>query len=275
MKHYVAALTIAGSDPSGGAGIQADIKTFTSLGVYALSAITAITVQNTQGVAASYPVSPEAVRAQIESIVKDVAPKVIKIGMVVNAPIIEAIADALKSMTAPAFIVLDPILCSSSGFVLLDAHGVKALEKHLVPLADLFTPNLAEAALLSGIDCIKDERETARAANYLKNFGAKNIIIKGGHSLGCPTDRLMLEDGSIRSFTGERIKSRNTHGTGCTFSSAVSAYVALGFPLTEAVAKAKDYTSKALLQGSDIMLGNGSGPLNHFFNPKHYICEEN
>ena len=274
MKRYITALTIAGSDSSGGAGIQADIKTFSSLGVYALSAITAVTVQSTQGVSESHPVSPEVVRAQIECILRDTAPEVIKIGMVVNTPIIIAIAEALKSIRVRPFVVLDPILRSSSGFTLLDSHGIKALKELLMPLTDLFTPNLDEAALLSGIDYIKGEEDIISSANILKSFGAKNIIIKGGHTVGEPIDRLVLEDGSIRNYYGKRIITENTHGTGCTFSSAISAYIALGFPLTEAVGKAKDYMSQALLGGADIMLGNGHGPLNHFFNPKHYICEE-
>ena len=267
MKHYPCILTIAGSDCSGGAGIQADIKTISALGAYAASAITAITVQNTCGVTGVHPVPPTYVKAQIEAVMTDIRPRAVKIGMINDAGIIRAIAEGLKRYT-PYYIVLDPVMISTSGHKLMEEDAITALTSQLMPLATLITPNLHEAEALAGKK-ISTVGEMETAARELLAFGSQAVLIKGGHleeEEMCDVLYIKGED-QPHHFSSPKIESRNTHGTGCTLSSAIATYLALGEPLEEAVRKAKAYVYQGILNGKDVHIGEGHGPLNHFFSP--------
>jgi hydroxymethylpyrimidine/phosphomethylpyrimidine kinase len=263
------ALTIAGSDPSGGAGIQADLKTFAAFGVYGASAITAITVQSTKGVEAVAPLSADLVTAQIEAVAADLAIHATKVGMLGNAAIVEAVAAAIAELDLP-LVVVDPVLVSSSGERLLDADGVQALCLELLPRARLVTPNLPEAEALSGrrIASADDAREAARR---IHGMGAAAVVITGGHarwddqgSGSTPQVADLLFDGrEFHEFRVARVDSQQTHGTGCTFASAVAAALALGQELPDAVARAQQYVAGAIAHAPGI--GHGRGPLDHFW----------
>lgn len=254
------ALTIAGSDCSGGAGIQADIKTMTANGVFAESVITALTAQNTTGVFGVFESSPEFVTQQLDAVFTDIYPDAVKIGMVSSAPIIKAIAEGLKKYEAKN-IVIDPVMVSTSGSKLLQDDAISTLEEVLFPLATLLTPNIPEAEILSDIKINSAEDMTNAAEIIGKKYNAA-VLLKGGHSINDAND-LLYSNGESKWFSGKRIDNPNTHGTGCTLSSAIASNLAKGMNLDEAVESAKAYISGALAAMLD--LGKGSGPMNHAF----------
>ena len=261
---YIATLTIAGSDCSGGAGIQADIKTMSALGCYAASAITAITVQNTLGVTAVHAVPPEIVAGQIKAVMDDIEPKAIKIGMVNDAETIFAIAETLKAYSLP-HLVVDPVMVATSGSRLMQDDALDVFCRELLPLATLLTPNVPEAEVLSGIK-ITDKGSMDKAARRILQLGCNNLLIKGGHLAGQKVDRLY---GDVDcEYVAENVVTRNTHGTGCSLSSAITTFLAQGFSTDEAIGKAKEWLTEALKAGADVEIGHGHGPVNHFFNPK-------
>lgn len=251
-------LTIAGSDSSGGAGIQADIKTITMHGMFAMSAITALTAQNTTGVYGILNADADFVANQIDCIFNDIRPNAVKIGMVSEVPIIKVIAEKLKEYKAEN-IVADPVMVATSGSKLISDDAIEALKTELLPLADVITPNLAEAQVLTGLE-IKDKDMMIKAAEQLSQTMNGAIIIKGGH-LDDTADDLLYTDGKAVWIKGERINNPNTHGTGCTFSSAIACNLALTEDKVKAVTAAKEYLSGAIRAGLD--LGKGSGPLMH------------
>ncbi len=255
------ALTIAGSDSSGGAGIQADLKTFQAHGVFGMSAVTAVTVQNTQKVYAIQEMRPEIVHDQITCLFDDTPIHAVKIGMAANAELIEAIAEALQKVDPPA-IVLDPVMISKSGYALLQEKAAQALAARLFPLAEVVTPNIHEAEKLVGasIQTVDAMRQAARA---IAKLGASKVVVKGGH-LGDEDATDILYDGQeFQAIRSTRIDTQNTHGTGCTFSSAIAANLALGQPFFEAVSRAKTYITGAIEHALDI--GKGCGPTHHFY----------
>lgn len=255
------ALTIAGSDCSGGAGIQADIKTMTMNGVYAMSAITALTAQNTTGVRAIQESTPDFLKQQIDAVFEDICPDSVKIGMVSSCELIEVIADRLRYYDAKN-IVVDPVMVATSGSALMKTDAVKTLEAELLPLAAVVTPNISEAQVLSGLT-VKTEDDMVEAAKVIWNNYKCAVLLKGGHSINDAND-LLYANGEPVWFKGKRINNPNTHGTGCTLSSAIASNLAKGFTLAESVHRAKDYISDALAAMLD--LGKGSGPMNHSFN---------
>ncbi len=252
-------LTIAGFDPSCGAGIAADIKTISAHNCYGVAAITALTVQNTRGVRGVQPVSAEVLRAQLEELVKDVPLAAVKIGMLATRANVQVVAELLEKKKF-SHVVLDPVLRATSGLELLEPSGIKELSKHLLGLASVITPNIAEAAVLSGME-IKGLEQMKAAAEKLRELGARAVVITGGE-LERPTD-LLYDGTTFTPFGSERVKSENTHGTGCTFSSAIAANLAGGRSLADAVVLAKAYVGKAIAKGYPI--GKGKGPLNHFY----------
>lgn len=254
------ALSIAGSDSSGGAGIQADLKTMTMNGVYAMSAITALTAQNTTGVKGIFETSPEFLKEQIDAVFEDICPDAVKIGMVSSVGLIEVIAKCLKAYKAKN-IVVDPVMIATSGSSLIKNDAVSALTKNLFPLAALVTPNIPEAEVLSEMS-IKGEKDMEKAAKIIGDTYGTAVLVKGGHSINDAND-VLYENDSCLWFKGERIDNLNTHGTGCTLSSAVASNLAKGFSLETAVKRAKNYISLALMAKLD--LGHGAGPLKHNF----------
>jgi hydroxymethylpyrimidine/phosphomethylpyrimidine kinase len=259
----VIALTIAGSDSSGGAGIQADLKTFAALGVYGASAITALTAQNTQGVEAVLVVPPDFVARQIEVVARDLNIGAVKIGMLATGEIIEAVAGALETLPGVP-VVLDPVMVAASGDVLLDEDAIDTLRTVLLPRATLVTPNLPEAAKLLGEAEAKDERAMSDQAIALRRLGAKAVLIKGGHAEGDQAIDILIDDEGELRLNAPRIPTDNTHGTGCTLSSAVAAELAKGASLREAAARAKAYVSAAIAAADQIEIGQGRGPVHHF-----------
>ncbi|MBR4588296.1 MAG: bifunctional hydroxymethylpyrimidine kinase/phosphomethylpyrimidine kinase [Lachnospiraceae bacterium] len=252
------ALTIAGSDSSGGAGIQADIKTMLANRVYAMSAVTALTAQNTTGVTSIMEVSPQFLADQLDAVFTDIFPDAVKTGMVSSSALIEVIADKLKKYSAKN-IVVDPVMVATSGAKLISDEAIQTLTEKLLPLADIITPNIPEAEVLSGME-IKSEDDMIAAAERISKTCNVAVLLKGGHSLNDAND-LLYHDGSYRWFKGKRIDNPNTHGTGCTLSSAIASGLAKGYSMEEAVKKAKDYISGALAAMLD--LGKGSGPMDH------------
>ena len=276
---YIAVLTIAGSDCSGGAGIQADIKTISALGCYAASAITAITVQNTQGVTAVHAVPPEIVAGQIRAVMDDIKPKAVKIGMVNDAETIKAIADALADYDIE-HIVVDPVMVSTSGSKLMQDDAIKVFIEKLLPMSTLITPNIYEAEILAGKK-ITDEDAMNDVAGEILSKGAEAVLIKGGHIEGDKKVDLLYN--AIRktearsseltmmigdSFESETVETRNTHGTGCTLSAAIASNLAMGLGINKAIDKAKYWLTSALIAGADVEIGSGHGPVNHFYAPK-------
>lgn len=263
------ALTIAGSDSSGGAGIQADIKTMTMNGVYAMSAITALTAQNTTGVTEIMEVTPDFLKEQIDNIFTDICPDAVKIGMVSSAGLICEISDRLRFYGAK-HIVADPVMAATSGARLIKEEAVSALKAKLLPLAEILTPNLPEAEILSGIK-ISDGSDMIQAARRISETYGCAVLCKGGHSLNDAND-LLFADGQYTWFPGKHIDNPNTHGTGCTLSSAIASNLAKGFDLFTSVRRAKDYISCALAAMLD--LGKGSGPMNHAFDLSGEFAKE-
>lgn len=257
------ALTIAGSDSSGGAGIQADIKTMTANGVYAMSAVTALTAQNTTGVTGIMEVTPEFLGQQLDSIFPDIYPDAIKIGMVSSVGLIKTISEKLEFYKAKN-IVVDPVMVSTSGSKLIKDNAIEALKKYLFPQAIVLTPNIPEASVLAGVS-ISDEGDMAKAAQIISNEYGCAVLCKGGHNINDANDLLYFE-GKCHWFMGERIDNQNTHGTGCTLSSAIASFLAKGMDLETSIQLSKDYISGALRSMLD--LGKGSGPLDHMWNIK-------
>ena len=264
------ALSIAGSDSSGGAGIQADIKAMTMNGVYAMSAITSLTAQNTMGVRAIYESTPKFLRQQIDAVFEDIYPDAVKIGMVSGSELIQVIVKCLKCHNAKN-IVLDPVMVATSGSSLIKTDAIGVLIDELLPIATLVTPNIPEAEILSGIKILSQE-DMVIAAKMIGDTYNCAVLLKGGHSINDAND-LLYDNGEIRWFEGKRIDNPNTHGTGCTLSSAIAANIAKGFSLEESVKRAKEYICGALEAMLD--LGKGSGPMMHNFDYNSYFAEEN
>lgn len=256
-------LTIAGSDPSGGAGIQADLKTFTALECYGMAALTALTVQNTQGVRDVYHLESEFVEAQVRAIFDDVRVDALKIGMVGNARTINALAEILKAKR-PKFVVLDPVMVATSGDRLISTHAVEVMKEMLIPLCDVLIPNIPEAEALTGMK-LSGAGGMEALAQAAGKLGAKSVLLKGGHAFDdyMATD-LLWHEGAVQSFSTPRIDTNNTHGTGCTLSAALTCYLARGRTLPEAAKEAKDYLTQALVWSSALKVGRGHGPVNHF-----------
>ena len=271
MRLHPGILSIAGSDCSGGAGIQADIKAISALGGYAASAITAVTVQNTLGVHAVQAMPPEIVSGQIEAVMEDLQPTAIKIGMVNDIRIVRVIADCLRKYS-PQYIVYDPVMVSTSGRRLMTDEAIEEIKKELLPLVTLVTPNLDEATILSGksIHNIQDMQETAKT---LTDKFETNFLIKGGHLEGNEMcDLLHTTDYTCHLYKEEKIESKNLHGTGCTLSSAIATNLAKGYSMQEAVQQAKKYITQAILAGKDLNIGHGNGPLWHFPDSIAQMC---
>ena len=263
------ALTIAGSDSSGGAGIQADIKTMTANGVYAMSAITALTAQNTTGVQGIFEVTPEFLGMQIDSVFTDIRPDAVKIGMVSSVGLIEMIADKLKHYEAQN-VVVDPVMVATSGSRLISEDAISVLKARLLPMATLLTPNIPETEVLAGRE-VKTAKDMIEAAAFISENYHCAVLCKGGHQLNDAND-LLYRDGSYRWFNGKRINNPNTHGTGCTLSSAIASGLAKGMTLDDAVENATEYISGALAAMLD--LGAGSGPMTHAFDIHSRFAEE-
>lgn len=259
------ALTIAGSDSSGGAGIQADLKTFAALRVYGASVVTALTAQNTTGVQAIHDVPADFVAAQIDSVFADLAVGAVKIGMLSRPETIRAVAEGLRRHAAGIPVVLDPVMVATSGDRLISKEAVETLRSALMPLATVVTPNLPEAATLLDEAEAGHENEAVGQARRLLGRGARAVLIKGGHGEGRESvDHLIAADGTLRRFAASRIETRNSHGTGCTLSAAVAAGLARGQGLAEAVAGAKTYVTAAIRAADSVPVGQGHGPLHHF-----------
>ena len=257
------ALTIAGSDSGGGAGIQADIKTFSALGVYATSVITAVTAQNTRAVIAVHSVPPEIVAAQIKAVLDDIDVHAVKIGMLANPEIIAAVAEALANFKG--HIVLDPVMVAKSGDALLDEAAVSALLQHLVPRADLLTPNLPEAAKLLGRPMASSIEETLSQGHALCALGAAAVLMKGGHAKGDICTDILVTSENTWHFQAPRIATRNTHGTGCTLSSAIAAKLAKGATMLDATSRAHRWLHGAIAAADHLNIGKGHGPVHHFY----------
>ena len=278
-KSYPIVLSIAGSDSSGGAGIQADLKTFSALGVYGATAITAITAQNTLGVVSQMALPPQMVREQIIAVMDDLHPSVVKIGMLSNAEIVNAVAEVLSEYKPK--IVLDPVIVSTSGHRLLSVEAQEVIKEKLLPISELVTPNIPEMETLTNMPLSSFE-EKEKAANYLLSLGTKAVLLKGGHEDGeMKTDVLYSKcqqstDNGQQSLSlvSESISTQNVHGTGCTLSSAIAAFLALDYSLEDAVKEAKLYITEAIRAGADVKIGHGFGPVNHFFNPKPLFKNE-
>lgn len=262
------ALSIAGSDSSGGAGIQADLKTMTLNGVFAMSAITALTAQNTTGVRSIEEVSPSFLKDQIDAVFEDIYPDAVKIGMVASSELIMTIAERLRFYKAKN-IVADPVMVATSGSALLKTDAVETLAKEIFPIATIITPNIPEAEILSSMK-IENEKDMIEAAKKIENEYGCAVLVKGGHSINDAND-ILYKKGEIKTFTGKRIDNPNTHGTGCTLSSAIASNLAKGYSIEDSIQKAKDYISGALSAGLD--LGKGSGPMNHAFDLKSVFAE--
>lgn len=256
MKHL---LTIAGSDSSGGAGIQADLKTFSALRTYGMSVVCAVTAQNTRGVLTYRAIDPELIADQIDAVFSDIRVDAVKIGMLGTVAAIETVARKLREY-APPLVVLDPVMVAKSGHRLLDADAESALLDLLVPSATLITPNIPEAEALSGLT-VSEEAGMQRAAEFFRKKGARAVLIKGGH-LTRSADDFLLDDSGGFFFKGERIDASHTHGTGCSLSSALAALLARGYSLREAVAESKTWVAQGIREG--LPIGGGCGPIHHF-----------
>ena len=257
------AVTIAGSDSSGGAGIQADLKTFSALGVYGASVIAALTAQNTHGVQGIHDVPAEFVAKQIDSVFSDLSVGAVKIGMLSQPAVIAAVAEGLQRHQARA-VVLDPVMVAASGDRLLAPEAVDTLRRLLLPTASLVTPNLPEAAALLDEAVAQDEREMIGQAERILHLGVAAVLVKGGHADGPESVDILLDSTGVHRFATPRVVTRNTHGTGCTLSSAIAAGMAKGLPLSEAVAAAKSYVTAGIRAADRLAIGRGHGPVHHF-----------
>ena len=257
-------LSIAGSDPSGGAGIQADLKTFAANGVYGMAAITALTVQNTVGVQGIHLVPAKFVSSQIEAIFSDIAVSSAKVGMVGNAEIAEGVGTTLAKYRN-LISVVDPVMVAKGGSPLLDKKAIQAVKDNLIPLATIVTPNLPEAAILLGSSIAKSEEDMVYQGKALLNLGCKSILMKGGHSEGITSNDLLVTENNYVWFKEKRINTKNTHGTGCTLSSSIASFLAKDFSVEESVSKAKKFVTNAIRNSEKLSVGKGHGPTNHFY----------
>ncbi|MCH7401765.1 bifunctional hydroxymethylpyrimidine kinase/phosphomethylpyrimidine kinase [Belliella kenyensis] len=271
-KKYVPVLSIAGSDSSGGAGIQADLKSFSALGCYGMTVLTATTAQNTKGVRGIHGIPVGHIIDQLDAILDDIPPKAIKIGMLDRPEVVEALANRLKNFSIP--IVFDPVMVATSGDRLIQEETIASIKEYLMPIATLLTPNLDEAALLCGFE-VNSFDLMKKAGKKLFDLNNQAILIKGGHlDNEVIQDLLILKHGESFVFENSKITSKNVHGTGCSLSSAIAAELAKGEVLQEAVLKARNYIFQAILLGRSVQIGHGNGPLNHFFNPQKQIINE-
>jgi hydroxymethylpyrimidine/phosphomethylpyrimidine kinase len=255
-------LSIAGSDPSGGAGIQADLKTFSALGAYGAAAITALTAQNTRGVTGVFPVPASFVADQLEALFADLDVRAVKTGMLGEPAVVEAVVAAVERYDVPNLVV-DPVMVATSGDRLVSDETIAAIRDRLVPLATIITPNLPEAAALLGWDAVTSETAT-KAAEELRSLGARAALVKGGHGDGPEAVDVLADADGTHEYRAARVRTRNTHGTGCTLSSAIAARLAQGASLREAVAVAKRYVTGALRGADSLRIGHGAGPVHHF-----------
>jgi len=258
------AVTIAGSDSSGGAGIQADLKTFGAIGVYGASVLTALTAQNTQGVTAIHDVPADFITAQIDAVFSDLDVKAVKIGMLSQVAAITAVAAGLAKYQAKN-IVLDPVMVATSGDRLLAEEAVAALREQLIPRALVVTPNLHEAAALTGASLARNEDDMATQARQILSLGPRYVLIKGGHGTSADSVDLLVGEGDVIRLSDKRVATRNTHGTGCTLSSAIAAGLAKGEDLVTAARNAKAYVTAAIAAADTLQVGHGHGPLHHFY----------
>ncbi len=266
-SHYIRTLTIAGSDSGGGAGIQADLKTFSALGCYGMSVITALTAQNTVGVTAIQEVPHAFVEAQLEAVLSDIGANAVKIGMLQSPGVIRTVAASMQKYRVSP-LVIDPVMYAKSGDKLLQDDAIAVLRDELLPLATIITPNVPEAEVLSGRK-IQSRADMESAGRNLMELGMQSVCIKGGHGIETGADCLCLRDGSgsisVEWLVSEHIDTPNTHGSGCTLSSAMAAFLAQGNSIPQAVRQAKDYISHAIRSGARYLLGKGKGPVNHFY----------
>ena len=269
-KRYNRVLTIAGSDSGGGAGIQADIKAISAMGCFATSAITAITAQNTLGITAVHPIPIEMIEDQIDAVLSDIGTDTIKIGMLHSAEVVNVVADKIEQYKIKN-VVLDPVMVSTSGHRLIEEQAIEVLLSRLVPLVRVITPNIPEAEILAGVK-ITSEAQFAEVARMLSNGGKNSVLLKAGHlSEDILTDYLYnAEDDTFTTLPSARVDTKNTHGTGCTLSSALAAALARGFSLTEAAKMAKHYIEQAIISGAEYTIGNGFGAVDHFWDMRKY-----
>ncbi|WP_194775007.1 bifunctional hydroxymethylpyrimidine kinase/phosphomethylpyrimidine kinase [Pararhodonellum marinum] len=273
MKTYIPVLTIAGSDSGGGAGIQADLKTFAALGCYGMSVLTATTAQNTKGVRDIHSIPVDHIKAQLDAVMEDIPPLAIKLGMLDRPEVVEVLAERLKDRKSIP-IIFDPVMVASSGDRLIRDETIIALKELLIPITTLLTPNLDEAEILSKIH-IKDLEDMKQAAEMIQKQRAKAVLVKGGHLKGDQIFDVLLESGGKQTvFEGPYIETQNVHGTGCTLSAAIASEMAKGAPLTTAVEMARLFVQTALERGKDVKTGHGAGPLNHFFKPLKQITHD-
>lgn len=275
MKKYTypTVLTIAGTDPSGGAGIQADLKTFAALGCYGMSVVTALVAQNTCGVRAIHSVPPEFVREQLLAVLEDIRPNAIKIGMVHSVGLVDVIVDILAAYPDIP-VVFDPVMISTSGHRLIEEDTVSAIVEKLFPLSEVITPNMDEASFLTGIP-VKGIDDMQEAAAMIMQMRPKALLLKGGHLQSEKlTSMLVNAAGLIQEYHSDKIDTKNMHGSGCTLSSAIASYLAIGDTIRDAVAKAQEYVHGAIFNAADVIIGKGNGPLNHSYNPQKMIKNE-
>ncbi|MGK9119138.1 bifunctional hydroxymethylpyrimidine kinase/phosphomethylpyrimidine kinase [Olivibacter jilunii] len=267
---YPIAMTIAGFDGSGGAGIQADIKTFSALGCFATSVLTALPVQNTQGVQAIYAIPDRAIQEQIRVLLSDIFPKAIKIGMVHTATLVDVIVETLSEYPKVP-LIFDPVMVASSGHRLVQDATVATIVEKLIPKTDLITPNIDEAAVLAEMK-ISSLDDMYIAGERILKLGATNVLLKGGHLQSSTLTSLYFDDqGKVHSYESAKLETNNLHGTGCTLSSAITSFLARDFPMESAIVAGQCYTYKAIKNGMDVLTGKGRGPLNHFFDPEKLI----
>ncbi|WBL27052.1 bifunctional hydroxymethylpyrimidine kinase/phosphomethylpyrimidine kinase [Zunongwangia sp. HGR-M22] len=270
---YPSALTIAGFDGSGGAGIQADIKTISALGCYATSVLTALPVQNTTGVKNIFSIPYQAVSEQIKSIFEDIFPDAVKIGMVHTSELVETIVKELQKYPKTP-LVFDPVMVATSGHKLIEDETIKSIVEKLFPLADVITPNMDEAAVLAEMK-VETLEDMKKAGEKIMKMGCKSVLMKGGHLKGDKiTSLYFAENSQVYSYEFEKFDTSNTHGSGCTLSSAIAAYLAQGKELVEAIKLGQNFAHNAINHGKDVKTGDGNGPLNHFFNPQKLIKNE-
>lgn len=262
-------LTIAGSDSGGGAGIQADIKAISATGSYACSVITAITAQNTLGVSDIFPIPLAHVETQLDAVFSDIQVTAVKIGMLADAGIISIVAEKIREYQ-PKFLVLDPVMVATSGDLLLEESAISTLKAELIPLSDVITPNLPEAAALTGRPIPATVADMESMISDLRALGSRATLLKGGHltASDVSTD-LLIDDNHVERFSAKRVNTQNVHGTGCTLSSAIASYLAQGLPMSMAIKQAKQYITQAIMHADLLKIGQGHGPVNHFYQSRH------
>lgn len=270
---YPSVLTIAGFDSSGGAGIQADIKTISALGCYATSVLTALPVQNTTGVKSIYAIPTQAVKEQIEVVLDDIMPDVIKIGMVHNAELVYTIIETLKKYPSIP-IIFDPVMIATSGHRLIEEETIEVIKNKLFPICELITPNMDEAGILANME-VKTIENIQQAGPIILTQGCNNVLLKGGHLVTENlTSILFSKNGEQKTYESKKVDSKNVHGSGCTLSSAIASYVARGFDVATAIQQAQNYVHASIVSGKDVLIGKGNGPLNHFHHPIKMIKNE-